>query len=227
MGSGGQGGRPDAGNRTDARQRGNANQLHEKYKNLARDAQMQGDRVTAEYYLQFADHYFRVLNEHRARQEEYRERQEEHRERYRQSDSRNDASDDGDADMDDEDPTAPIAVISGLPPAIGANPTSSAAESDEGDGMGDEDERPARGRGGHGRQSRERSASREEMQDDGDEVSAERSPRRRAPRASAHKPVQLELTSSDAETVAQEEAPKPVRRTRRPRKDDAVAPAEA
>lgn len=66
-------GRPGGGgNRIDNRARGNAQQLHEKYKNLARDAQMAGDRVTTEYYLQFADHYFRVLNENRARFEEQR-----------------------------------------------------------------------------------------------------------------------------------------------------------
>ena len=65
-------GRPDQGNRIDNRARGNAQQLHEKYKNLARDAQMAGDRVTTEYYLQFADHYFRVLNESRARFEDQR-----------------------------------------------------------------------------------------------------------------------------------------------------------
>lgn len=61
----------DRGNRIDNRARGNAAQLHEKYKNLARDAQTQGDRVMTEYYLQFADHYFRVLNENRARFEEH------------------------------------------------------------------------------------------------------------------------------------------------------------
>lgn len=227
MGGGGQGGRPDAGNRMDARQRGNANQLHEKYKNLARDAQMQGDRVTAEYYLQFADHYFRVLNEHRARQEEYRERQEEHRERYRQSDSRNDASDDGDADMDDEDPTAPIAVISGLPPAIGTNNVSPVTQSDEGEDMDDKEERPVRGRGIRGRPSRERPAASDATQDNDDEVRAEQSVRRRAPRAATLKPVQLELASAEGETAEQEEAPKPVRRTRRPRKDDASSAVEA
>ncbi len=68
-GGGGQGGR-DTGNRIDSRARGNASQLYEKYKNLARDAQQQGDRVNIEYYLQFADHYFRVLSETRARFEE-------------------------------------------------------------------------------------------------------------------------------------------------------------
>ncbi|OAN50921.1 DUF4167 domain-containing protein [Sphingobium sp. TCM1] len=64
----------DNGNRIDNRARGNAAQLLEKYKNMARDAQMAGDRVNAEYYLQFADHYFRVLADNRARQEEQQQR---------------------------------------------------------------------------------------------------------------------------------------------------------
>lgn len=55
------------GNRIDVRQRGNATQLLEKYKALARDATQGGDRVQAEYYMQYADHYYRVLNEFRAR----------------------------------------------------------------------------------------------------------------------------------------------------------------
>jgi hypothetical protein len=44
----------------------------EKYKKLAQDAQLNGDRVQAEYYHQFADHYFRVLADFRSRQEENR-----------------------------------------------------------------------------------------------------------------------------------------------------------
>ncbi len=65
-----QNGRPELGNRIDNRARGNAPQLLEKYKTLARDAQQSGDRVLSEYYFQFADHYFRVLAESRARYEE-------------------------------------------------------------------------------------------------------------------------------------------------------------
>jgi hypothetical protein len=61
---------PNMGNRQDNRSRGTAAQLLEKYKSLARDAQLQGDRVQSEYWLQFADHYYRVLNENRARFEE-------------------------------------------------------------------------------------------------------------------------------------------------------------
>ena len=66
-------GRSD-GNRQDNRQRGNAAQLLEKYKALARDMQLAGDRVQTEYYLQFADHYFRVLEDGRSRFEEQNQR---------------------------------------------------------------------------------------------------------------------------------------------------------
>jgi hypothetical protein len=69
---GGQRGQNLGGNRQDNRQRGNAAQLLEKYKNMARDAQLAGDRVQSEYYLQFADHYFRVLGESRSRFEDQR-----------------------------------------------------------------------------------------------------------------------------------------------------------
>ncbi len=72
-----QGGGREQGNRIDNRARGNAPQLLEKYKGLARDAQLAGDRVMTEYYLQFADHYFRVVAETRARFEESRPQREE------------------------------------------------------------------------------------------------------------------------------------------------------
>ena len=68
----GNGGRQDNGSRIDNRARGNAPQMLEKYKNLAREAQLQGDRVLTEYYLQFSDHYFRIVAENRARFEENR-----------------------------------------------------------------------------------------------------------------------------------------------------------
>lgn len=59
-------------NRIDSRTRGNAPQLLDKYKKLAQDAQHNGDRVQAEYFLQFADHYFRVINDNKTRQDEAR-----------------------------------------------------------------------------------------------------------------------------------------------------------
>ncbi|MDW8415852.1 MAG: DUF4167 domain-containing protein [Thermaurantiacus sp.] len=77
-GGGGGGPRPmgmgQGANRLEVRVRGNAHQLLEKYRQLARDAHQAGDRVAAEYYLQHADHYFRVLNDARIRHEEIRAR---------------------------------------------------------------------------------------------------------------------------------------------------------
>lgn len=121
---GGPGPRGEPGNRVEVRQRGNAQQLHEKYKNLARDAAMQGDRVTAEYYLQFADHYFRVLNESRSRQEESRPRSREQGGRQDYDEDRGeDRGEEQERDDDREDATAPIS-IAGLPPAIGGGEVS-------------------------------------------------------------------------------------------------------
>ncbi len=48
-------------NCVDLRVRGNAWQVYEKYQALARDAQSSGDRVTAENYLQHAEHYYRII----------------------------------------------------------------------------------------------------------------------------------------------------------------------
>ena len=68
---------PNDGNRQNSRNPGNAHQLCEKYKNMARDAHQQGDRVMNEYYLQFADHYFRILAEANNRKEEQQREREE------------------------------------------------------------------------------------------------------------------------------------------------------
>jgi hypothetical protein len=92
----GSGNGPERGNRIDNRARGNAAQLHEKYRNLARDAQTQGDRVMTEYYLQFADHYFRVLSEGRARFEEQNPNQNQQRRQQMPNDDFDDGGFEGD-----------------------------------------------------------------------------------------------------------------------------------
>lgn len=74
-GNRGQGG-GSQGNRIDSRARGNAPQMLEKYKKLAHDASLNGDRVQTEYYLQFADHYFRVVADSRAQRDDQRPRRE-------------------------------------------------------------------------------------------------------------------------------------------------------
>src|SRR5688500_12378788 len=87
------------GNRQDNRQRGNAAQLLEKYKSMARDAQLAGDRVQTEYYLQYADHYFRVLGETQSRFSEQRPRRGDEID----EDEGDDQIEAGDSDNEDED----------------------------------------------------------------------------------------------------------------------------
>lgn len=88
-----QGGNGSQLNRIDSRARGNAPQMLDKYKKLAQDAQHNGDRVQMEYYLQFADHYFRVIADNKARQDEQRGGS-------RRNDEREVADDYGDDDLD-------------------------------------------------------------------------------------------------------------------------------
>ena len=85
------------GNRQDNRQRGNAAQLLEKYKTLARDAQLAGDRVQTEYYLQYADHYFRVLEDNRSRYEEQQAQR-----RPRRDEDEFESESDGDEELSSE-----------------------------------------------------------------------------------------------------------------------------
>jgi hypothetical protein len=123
-----QGGR-EAGNRSmEPRQRGNAVQLLEKYNNLAREAHQQGERVQAEYYMQYADHYHRVVAEMRARQEERQPQQQNDRQggrdredRYEregrdnrderdEADDRDDQEDSDGRDYDDAEDSAALEV---------------------------------------------------------------------------------------------------------------------
>jgi len=49
-------------NGPDVRIRGTAHQVTEKYTALAKDAASGGDRILAESYLQYAEHYQRIIN---------------------------------------------------------------------------------------------------------------------------------------------------------------------
>lgn len=54
----------------DLRLRGTAQQLFERYLQLGRDATSSGDRVMAESYFQYAEHYFRILGAMQAAQQQ-------------------------------------------------------------------------------------------------------------------------------------------------------------
>ena len=195
------------GNRQDNRQRGNAAQLLEKYKSMARDAQLGGDRVQTEYYLQFADHYFRVLGESRSRFDEQRGR---------------DRDEDGDGDEDD-----------GVEMAEDGDSGSSRNEPGFAQAeRGADDERPNRSRN---RDERPERVSRTERSDraergngrardgQGEDGGGERIAFDVLPPA-----IGAEESEPVVEADLDEDAPKPRRRARRPRADDSdaeVAPA--
>lgn len=127
--------RPDMGNRNEVRVRGNAAQLLEKYRQLARDVSQAGDRVTAEYYMQYADHYYRVVNEFRQRENEQRPQQQQQPQQQNNNQRRDYYDDGGDDEGYDapepirvSDMTVTHAAPQGMPPAIRADDNGPADE---------------------------------------------------------------------------------------------------
>ena len=67
--------------------RGTPQQIIDKYNQLARDAQLAGDRVATENFQQHAEHYLRLLSEAQREMEARREEQErQNRERQAERD---------------------------------------------------------------------------------------------------------------------------------------------
>lgn len=194
-GGGGAPGNPNSGNRIDNRARGNANQLWEKYKNLAADAQRQGDRVTTEYYHQFADHYYRVLAESRPR---FEEQQRERRAREDQFDDEAEAADQDDFGEEGE--------------AIRPGEQMGASQQGGGERRRFEERRPRRDE-----DERRPRRDRERAERLNDQPRAQAQPALE-PQAEAAEP-DLPLPELEAEP------PQPARRRGRPRKEAAEQPA--
>ena len=74
--------RPNGG-KSLASQRNHLQQNFEKYLNLARDAAGIGDKIVAESYYQYAEHYLRTLNDVKAEEERIQAQQQEHRQNHR------------------------------------------------------------------------------------------------------------------------------------------------
>ncbi len=68
----------------DGKVRGTPQQIIDKYQILARDAQLSGDRVAAESFLQHSEHYARLLGQAMQQQQEQRQAQEAQREEQQQ-----------------------------------------------------------------------------------------------------------------------------------------------
>jgi len=209
-------GRPD-GNRQDNRQRGNAAQLLEKYKALARDMQLAGDRVQTEYYLQFADHYFRVLEEGRSRFEE----QDQRRRRDQDDDEGSDESASADSQSNDEDDRDE------------QRPTPRRDRNRQDEPRGERPQRNDRERGERlDRQEQPQRAERQERAERPERSERPVRPRREAVQQAggeeriAHSVLPPAIgVSNDSDEV---EAPRPRRRVRKPRDEEGneeIAPA--
>jgi hypothetical protein len=74
---------------------------------MARDSQLAGDRVQSEYYLQFAEHYFRVLSESRARFEEQNPRRQRDDELDEDDGDEMETSGEDNSDIEEEQATRP------------------------------------------------------------------------------------------------------------------------
>jgi hypothetical protein len=71
----------------DGKVRGTPQQIIDKYNLLARDAQLSGDRVAAENYLQHAEHYSRLLGEAQRQVQEQRQAQDQRGDQGRRDDN--------------------------------------------------------------------------------------------------------------------------------------------
>jgi len=89
-------------NGPDVKIRGTAHHIAEKYAQLARDAQSSGDPVAAEGYLQYAEHYFRLIM---AAQVQFAQQNPHQQQAFQRPDM--DARDDFDDEGDDGGPEQP------------------------------------------------------------------------------------------------------------------------
>lgn len=180
-----QGRRPE-GNRGDQRMRGNAPQLLEKYKGLARDALASGDRILAENYFQYADHYQRLVNEREAS----RPQQNQNEERENRSPNREQNTSDA-----DEQPKAE-ALSHGDAAASNDTP-----EVDDTPAEADKPRRASRSRRAKAAEDAEKSGDDEAVAQVADAVSEEKQPAKRRPR----KPRKPAVAADDAQSTTEAE----------------------
>lgn len=91
-----------------------AQEAKEKYLNMAKDSVAYGDRVTAEYYYQHADHYHRVM---RAIEEEIAEHEQSRQQRHQGGEGQEEGAPAGGFEAEGEAAPAPEAPESSAEPA--------------------------------------------------------------------------------------------------------------
>jgi hypothetical protein len=103
-------------NGPEGRLRGNAQQLFEKYTALAHDANAAGERISAEAFAQFADHYYRVQQSILQATEQQRKAHDERQQnRRREGNDANEAEASADTDMVSEEVAPSSASTADVP----------------------------------------------------------------------------------------------------------------
>ncbi|MCY7279519.1 MAG: DUF4167 domain-containing protein [Sphingomonas bacterium] len=222
-------GNNNSGNRQDNRQRGNAAQLLEKYKSMARDAQLAGDRVQTEYYLQFADHYFRMLGDARPRYDEQkRQRDDDDQDDDGDDSIDSDMDNDGDGDLDGDSDEQPQRGRSEEQPQRNSRPR---ANNDRAEprrdrpnvDRGNSDRPEPRRERPNGRASSEGSRNRDDDRGSRDNIDDQRIDFAVLPPAIPSDDDDRAPIRSGADDA--DDSPKPRRRVRRPRADEGDVPA--
>ncbi len=126
------------GNRVDSKSRGNPKQNLEKYLGMARDARQAGDRVNEENFLQFAEHFQRIINDRAQDSDDRRERSNNNNNRTQRNQGREHSSRGGNKPVDKAgvDPTEqeqPKIVDSGEATSNAASQDTVAGNEQEGD----------------------------------------------------------------------------------------------
>ena len=205
-------------NRVDSRARGNAPQMLEKYRKLAHDAHLNGDRVQEEYYLQYADHYFRVIADQKQRQDETRQKRDD-----RSPDGSDNDRNQSDRDSDDYNDSDEDSYRD--KPQARQNNRSSAETGDERDAQEqaelDAEENPFVRDSRPAREVKPRKPRRTARSKDSDTASADsKAPTEAGGVDPSVLPPAISTSSSDDTPADKAEAPaKPKRRARRPRTD--------
>jgi Domain of unknown function (DUF4167) len=222
----------DYNNSIDNRARGNASQMLEKYKKLASDAQFNDDRVNAEYHLQFADHYFRVLADFRSRQETRQEQQGERRPREDTREDRDDwQNEDRQSSYDQQDSGEGVNVE-----AESAEDNDDRSANNNANNNDSEERRPQRDANSENRRPR-RNDRNDRPERSNNDRNANRGPRRHHSEEPTDEPAGLDLAvlppsiaiTSDFDDVEAEAKPVRKPRARRPKSandEDIVTAAE-
>ena len=186
-------------NGPDVKIRGTAAHIADKYQSLARDAQVAGDPISAENYMQHAEHYSRIIAAAQAQMQAQAQNQQQQQGAQDQPQNGAQARNDDTPDSDTGDKAANGSDAGEQPAVNGASRSSDAGSEDEA--------RPKRGRGRRGRPkvvAVDGNGMSETSAEEGQPAAENaETPQAEAPASEAAKTESAAKTSDDGQAVAE------------------------